>query len=1319
MISGIIIQSFYSFCQTAPATQLLPYSQNFSTLAATSAVYPVGWQGWTLSSSGPPASFGAFRTTAAVTPNQNLTANGTAASTIGVVFNYNGKIGMLPSVTSDPSICLGLNTTGNSNIQVNFDVMTIRNPYDGTTNTVISGIDLQYQVGSTTGAWTSVSGLANGIYQNNTTNQTTAITTPQNSQSKSFTLPSSCNNQPSVYLRWVERDISGTGSRASLAFDNIVICPIVTPAISISGPTAFCSGGTSTYTSSITNGGAAPSYQWKKNGTNVGTNSPVLTIGGLAISDQVSCVMTSNFGCVTSATANSNTITVASINSSPVITNAIITNVSCPGARNGAINITVAGGTAPYAICWDTINRSTGTMFGVTVGAKTSGDPYFGRGNLNTYFVNGTEAKELFLTRGISYTFNVLTPAHPFHISTDSIGGNANFIVNNGQSGAPTQNGTVSFTPNNTHPSLLFYDCQFHQYMGYRANVVNGYCVEDPVNLPAGIYSVVVTDANGCTTTAQYTISELPSSLSLSANVTGVSCSGVRNGSINLTVTGGQSPYSICWDTLNTANGATFGVTVGTKTGANPTYPLGNGLAYYIDGAEAKDLFLARGITYSFNILSIGHPWHVSTDPVGGTTTGLVTNGQGGAPNDNGTVTFTPNNSHPSLLYYDCAFHQYMGSNVHVVNGYFIEDPSNLAIGTYTVMVTDAYGCTATAQYTVGELPTSISLSANVTGASCPGIHNGLIDLTVSGGTGPYTTCWDTVNIMNGPNFGITVGAKTPNNPTYPLGNGLAFYTDGVEAKELFLTKGISYNFNVFATGHPWHITSDPVGGSSSGLVSNGQSGAPNDNGTVSFTPDNSDPTLLYYECAAHQYMGYNINIADGYCIEDPANLSEGTYAVTVTDANGCKAISQFTVGELPSPLNLTANITDVSCIGNYDGAIDLNISGGTGPYTVCWDTLNPLNGPVFGVMVDVETPAHAYYGLGRGVDFYIDGVEAKELNLSRGFTYTFNVFNPGHTWHISTDFIGGDALNIVSIGQSGAPNDNGTVTFTPDNSHPALLYYVCANHAYMGSNINISDAYCIEDPVNLSPGIYSVHVGDVNGCSQVQTFTVGLQPLLTWYADLDGDGFGDPLNSIQSCTMPDHGYVANNLDCNDNDASINGPVQYYLDADGDGYGDPNISISGCLQVAGYVTDGTDCADNNPAVNPGMTEICGNGIDDNCNGQIDEGCAVTLNLKIFIEGFYITGGQMQPVLYNNGMNPDPTACDTIEVDLRDSILPDNIVVSVKALLHADGNTSLLLPFSVLNHSYYLAVRQRNSIETWSKNPVLFDSSLVNFDFTSP
>jgi hypothetical protein len=216
-----------AFTDTDPTPQTIPYSQDFSALPHSgtgSTTYPAGWQGWQLSTSGSSTS---FRTSAA-TGDLPLNPGSSASTTTGGVHNYNGKIGILATGSSDPSLALAINTSGHSNVTMSFDIMTIRNAYDGGSNTRISQVDLQYRVG-TTGSFTSVSGLANGIYQNNTTTQTgVGVTTPQKFESKNFILPSAVDNQAVVQLRWVQRDVSGGGSRPGFAVDNIVIT-VVSP----------------------------------------------------------------------------------------------------------------------------------------------------------------------------------------------------------------------------------------------------------------------------------------------------------------------------------------------------------------------------------------------------------------------------------------------------------------------------------------------------------------------------------------------------------------------------------------------------------------------------------------------------------------------------------------------------------------------------------------------------------------------------------------------------------------------------------------------------------------------------------------------------------------------------------------------------------------------------------------------------------------------------------------------------------------------------------------------------------------------------------
>ncbi|MVT11978.1 Ig-like domain-containing protein [Chitinophaga tropicalis] len=198
--------------QTQPAAQALPYQQNFDGLPASSTTYPDGWQGWSLSGA-PSSSFN----TAAPAGDKALVA-GSASSTANGAYNYNGKLGFLNSGSVDNSLVLALNTSGQTNIALQYDVMTLRNPYDGTSNTRINEVILQYRIGST-GSFTNITGTE---YQNTTTTQIgSGVVTPLDNVVKSLVLPSACDNQSLVQLRWVNRQISGAGSRPSFAVDNI------------------------------------------------------------------------------------------------------------------------------------------------------------------------------------------------------------------------------------------------------------------------------------------------------------------------------------------------------------------------------------------------------------------------------------------------------------------------------------------------------------------------------------------------------------------------------------------------------------------------------------------------------------------------------------------------------------------------------------------------------------------------------------------------------------------------------------------------------------------------------------------------------------------------------------------------------------------------------------------------------------------------------------------------------------------------------------------------------------------------------------------
>jgi gliding motility-associated-like protein len=844
-----------------------------------------------------------------------------------------------------------------------------------------------------------------------------------------------------------------------------------------------CFGGSNGTATANPTGGIPPySYLWSNGQISQTANN--LSAGNIAVT------LTDNNGCTTTST-----ITLTQPAAAMTISG-ISSNATC-GSNNGAINITVTGGSPGYTYLW-------------SGGGGTNEDPQnLGPGNY-TVTVNDSN--------NCTATFSI-TVNSPGGLSLSTIPSNASCNgLANGSINLTVSAGTGPFT--------------FNWNNGAGSN-------EDPNNLAAGTYNVTVTDANGCTAVSAATLTE-PPVMSLTTNQTNVSCFGVSDGTATVNPTGGIPPYSYLW-----SNGQMSQTAINLSAGNTSVTLTDN-----------------NGCTTSSTI--------ILTQPAAAITiSGMSSNAT--CSSNNGAINITVTGGSPGYTY---LWSGGGGTN---------QDPQNLGPGNYTVTVSDSNNCTETFSIPVNT-SSGLSLSTVPSNASCNGLADGSIDLTVSAGTGPFTFNWDN-------------GAGNNEDPDN-------------------LTAG-TYNVTVTDAAGCTFVASETIG-QPLGITANATPIPLSCNGA-------SDGSIILMISGGTNPYAFNWDNAPN--VQNPTGLTAGNYGVTITDANNCTSTTAVSITEA-NAIQLNITPTDATCNAQSNGSISLSVSGGSSPYSYQWTgtastnqnptalaagtytvTVTDDNGCTQEISTQVNEPA------AMSLTYTSVAASCGAANGSINLNVTGGLTPYNYTW---SGGVGGGAspfgLAAGNYMVIVADNNSCTASMTIEINELATLTAtavptdVSCNGSNDGSvdvTVNSGSAPFTfvwdngdnnEDPVNLPAGPINVLITDANDCTFDLTVVLDEPTAISITGSATAETCGESNGAI--------------------DLNVTGgtmPYNYLWTPGNFNVQDPDNLMAGNYTVV--VTDANNCTDSY-AINvstPNALSGAISGIDATCTGSSDGSIALLVS----------------------------------------------------------------------------------------------------------
>jgi len=638
--------------------------------------------------------------------------------------------------------------------------------------------------------------------------------------------------------------------------------------VSLSAPPVVCFGQTATITANVSGGIAPFTYLWN----NGQTSQSISNVGAGTYSVTV---MGNGNGCVGSAMVNINPNPQIFVNTSPN------NSISC--GTTATISASASGGTGTLNYSWSngattpsaTVNTGTyiitvtdavGCTATNTVSVTSSNSTLLVNVNQPPVLCNGATTT---LTAVASGGFGGYTYAWSNGPNTSStVAGAGNYCITVTDAGACVTSACITVTQN---PPLTVSVPAPQTICNGASTTVSAFPnggqapytyswntgqASQTINAPAGTYTVTVTDAIGCTATVPVTVSQAPV-LNASPASVAVSCFGGNNGSASANVSGGTPAYYYSW----TPYGGSSAMATGLMTGI-----------FTITVTDA--IGCSKTATVAVN------------QPPAITATVTLNNNVSCNGGNNGSATVNTAGGTPGYYY------------SWTPNGGTSQTANNLSAGTFTVNITDTYGCAQTAQITIGQSSLLTAGTFSITDVTCNGGNNGSATVSGSGGTPGYTYLW------------LPGGVNTATANNLSAGNYTATITDAL---------GCMASIPV--------TISQPTTLTASVSVINQVSCNGGNNGSAQVTAAGGSPPYTY---------SWNTTPVQTNSVA--TNLSAGNYLATITDSKGCVITSPGITITQPTALTVTATPSSyISC--NTSITISAAASGGSGAYSYSWNT--------------------------------------------------------------------------------------------------------------------------------------------------------------------------------------------------------------------------------------------------------------------------------------------------------------------------------------------------------------------------------------------